>query len=221
MTYGQGAMLCNHGPHCVMDLFEGNVYDFFANDSYHGSSSHQFLFRNWINGINPTSTNNRQLIDLGRASLYHSVVGNVLGDPSWEPDAYEAHGGQSHDYGCIYKLEYPDAGSFAYTPSTTWLNWSTNPYWTVTFPNTDNADTMLRHGNYDYYNNAAVWDGGIVSHSIPNSLYLSSKPSWFGSLVWPAFGPDVSGLVQHIPAKDRWDAYVISADLDDLFADTP
>ncbi len=29
--------------------------------------------------------------------------------------------------------------------------------------------------------------------SLPPSFYLSSKPSWFGSIPWPAIGPDVSG----------------------------
>ena len=214
MTYGCGAVLCNHGPHGVMSLFEGNIFDAFGNDGYHGSTSHQTLFRNCINGINPVTANDRVLIDLARASYYHTVVGNVLGDPSWTPDAYEMHGGQSHSYTSVYKLEYPDTGSTSYTPAVPWTNW------TASFPNTLVRDNLYLNGNYDYYNAASVWVGG-VTRSIPASLRHSSKPSWFGSLPWPAIGPDVSGYVQHIPAKDRWDAYVISADIDDLFAETP
>ena len=36
-------------------------------------------------------------------------------------------------------------------------------------------NTVLRHGNYDYYNGSQVWDTGIPDHSIPNSYYLSGK----------------------------------------------
>ena len=80
--------------------------------------------------------------------------------------------------------------------------------------------TLLRNGNYDYYNAAAVWAGGIT-RSIPNSLFYDSKPTYFGSLAWPAIGPDVSGLVMDTPAKARWDAYLISGNIADLFADAP
>lgn len=47
---------------------------------------------------------------------------------------------------------------------------------------------------------------------------LNNKPSWFGSLDWPPFGPDVNGIVKTIPAKARWDAYISSGNLSDLFA---
>lgn len=32
-----------------------------------------------------------------------------------------------------------------------------------------------------------------ADHVLPNSLYLSSKPSWWGSVAWPPIGPDVTG----------------------------
>jgi hypothetical protein len=86
-----------------------------------------------------------------------------------------------------------------------------------TYPDSNVLATLLRHGNYDYYNNAAVWDAGITNHALPSSLFYDSKPAYFGSLAWPAIGPDVAGLVDDIPAKARWDAYGLSSDLDDLF----
>jgi hypothetical protein len=75
--------------------------------------------------------------------------------------------------------------------------------------------TLIRYANYDYYNNAVV-DGG-AGEDIPDSLYYGSKPSWFGTLTWPPIGPDVSGHVTTIPAKWRWDRYVSSGLLSDLF----
>jgi len=32
-----------------------------------------------------------------------------------------------------------------------------------------------------------------ADHRLPNSFYLSKKPSWWGNMPWPAIGPDVTG----------------------------
>ena len=217
-TYPSQSMMCNHGPHGVMNLFEGNITARFQNDGYHGSTSHQTLFRNHINGVRsdlvPTST--RRCVDLCRGSYYHTAVGNIIGDPSWTPTSYDFNTGIP-TIRCMYILGFPgmDSVSMATYTSVPWDNWTKS----ILVPDADVAATLLRHGNHDYFNNAAVWDGGIASHDIPDSLFYSSKPSYFGSLAWPAIGPDVIGLVQNTPAKHRWDTYVISGTLSDLFAD--
>jgi len=36
-------------------------------------------------------------------------------------------------------------------------------------------------------------DTGVGQGALPPSFYLSSKPPWFGSIPFPAVGPDVSG----------------------------
>jgi hypothetical protein len=213
-TWQVSGINCNHGPHGIMNLFEGNSFNRFQNDAYHGSTSHGTLFRNHIHGVDPDGkTQERQLVDLCRGSYYHSVVGNILGDPSWNPDYYAAVGTAAHTLGYVYVLGWGEPDSADGSGAIPWTNW------TSTCPDANVAATLLRHGNYDYFNNAAVWDGGIVSHSIPNSLFYSSKPAFFGSLAWPAIGPDISGLVHDIPAKHRWDTYAVSGVLADLFAD--
>jgi hypothetical protein len=65
--------------------------------------------------------------------------------------------------------------------------------------------TILRHGNWDYVNKHVVWDDRISDHTIPNSLYLTSKPSWWGELPWPPIGPDRSPMADQIPAKQRFE----------------
>src|SRR6185437_11393668 len=50
-------------------------------------------------------------------------------------------------------------------------------------------NTMIKQGNYDYLTNSIVWDPNISDHSIPNSYFRTSKPSFFGSLTWPPFDP--------------------------------
>ena len=204
----------NHGPFGTMSLTEGNIMCQFENDGYHGSSSHQTLFRNSLNGLSYDGyTRLRWLVNLARASYYHNCVGNVLGDPSWAPNKYEmtvANGGGGYDVSCVYKLEYPNDGNTDLVPATTWTNW------TAPFPDARVRDTLIRHANYDYYNKAVVYEPG-KDPDIPDSLYYSSKPSWFGSLDWPAIGPDVAGLMKSIPAKLRWDTHTSTRNLPDLF----
>jgi len=65
---------------------------------------------------------------------------------------------------------------------------------TGSFPNdsTAAASTAFLHGNYGLISNSIVWSGS-VTHTLPASFYLASKPGWFGSLPFPSIGPDVTG----------------------------
>jgi hypothetical protein len=69
--------------------------------------------------------------------------------------------------------------------------------------------TTLRHGNFDYVTNTVVWDPGIASHALPNSLYLTRKPAFFdagGGYNWPWVDPVGETKVYELPAKARYDA---------------
>jgi hypothetical protein len=69
------------------------------------------------------------------------------------------------------------------------------------------TNTMVFHGNFDYVSNSTQWSPSIDSHSLPPSLYLTTKPAFFGNLAWPPFGPSPDGStvsVQTIPALERW-----------------
>ena len=207
------ALNANHGAHGLMTLWEGNMAEQWQNDAYHGSGSHQTLFRNWIHGLHPTNTSNRKMIDLCRASYYHTVVGNVLGDASWTPAAYEMAGQVDFvSQPSIYRLGYPNMTNNDYAASVAWPS-----IYGLSYPDAKVKSTLLRHGNYDYFNKATVWDSGISDHNLPASLVYSSKPSYFGSLQWPPIGPDVAGYATKIPAKARWDAFQASGNKADLF----
>lgn len=54
------------------------------------------------------------------------------------------------------------------------------------------AQSGFQHGNFDIASNSTIWNGS-VTHTLPASFYLTSKPSWWGSLAYPANGPDVTG----------------------------
>jgi hypothetical protein len=137
------------------------------------------------------------------------VVGNILGD-TWA-NTYETDVANYWDQGIapIYELGFPNIGNVSYTE---------------TFAATDHPDysglpntldgcqqldrnvkgTILRHGNWDAANKHVVWDDMISDHTIPNSLYLTAKPPWWGELPWPPIGPDRTPMVGQIPAQQRF-----------------
>jgi hypothetical protein len=54
------------------------------------------------------------------------------------------------------------------------------------------AATTIRHGKFDYVTNSVKWDPSITTQALPNSLYLSGKPAFFGAgrgYTWPWFDP--------------------------------
>jgi hypothetical protein len=216
------AFNCNHGPHSILNLWEGNVGERWQNDGYHGSASHQTLFRNHIHGVHPVYTQDRRIMDFCRASYYFNAVGNIIGDSSWRPAYYEASKTKGKGYwnstldrsaGYMWVLGYPNMGGAGLTEAVPLENF-TPPG--GTYPDSKVAATLLRHANYDYYNRATLYQNGM-SRTLPPSLFYASKPAYFGSLQWPPIGPDVTGLVRNIPAQARWATYQSSGNLADLF----
>ena len=53
-------------------------------------------------------------------------------------------------------------------------------------------NTTLVHGVYTHTNGVITWAPGIT-HTLPASFYLTSKPAWFGNAPFPPIGPDVTG----------------------------
>ena len=198
----------NHGPHNMLNLCEGNVFqNSFKDDGYFGSSSHNTLFRNVI----------QDQVALKHFCNYYNIVGNVLGATRPVPGqtrTYDA--GEVSDYWNnhvfpIYELGFPNIGNASHNG--TFIGPTTPPdYHTLsnTLDGCQQLDrnvkaTLLLHGNFDYVNNAVVWDPNISDHTIPNSLYLSGKPSWWGDdLPWPPIGPDRTPMVGQIPAQQRF-----------------
>ena len=205
-----------HGAHPQFNLMEGNVLASIYPDSIWGSSSHGTMFRNWATGMtricNPLSgrgtidcTGGHWAVQANRAiyvaglsgglgSLYYNIVGNVAGSAALSAQMSEYAGGGdayaaavvspgSRSYsgtGYDYSFGYGGAGdSSGYCSSRA----SCAPY-----------STAFLHGNYSNANGSIGWDfHGTGSHTLPASFYKSSKPSWWGSLPWPAIGPDVTG----------------------------
>jgi hypothetical protein len=68
-------------------------------------------------------------------------------------------------------------------------------------------NTITRNGNWDWVTKAQHWygtggttDGGRTPTTIPNSFYLTAKPSFFGTKQWPWVDP-TTGTTYTLPAK--------------------
>jgi chitodextrinase len=108
--------------------------------------------------------------------------------------------------------------------SSTTISVSIPPYLTATLPAAGSAidiyggptayqeldldvkATTLLKGNWNPIYNGIPTAESLGGNTLPNSLYLSSKPLWFGTLAWPAFGPDVKNEdYKAIPAGYRYE----------------
>jgi hypothetical protein len=63
--------------------------------------------------------------------------------------------------------------------------------------------TVLRDGNFDYVTDSARWDR--QPQTLPNSLYLTAKPAFFGDLPWPWVDPVGANKIGTLPARLRFD----------------
>jgi hypothetical protein len=185
-----GSARTSHGAHPYMNLYEGNIISHICADNYWGSSSHNVFFRNWIWGDETGTgvpsyppTIGYAAIDVWSQQNYYSFVGNVLGS----------------------------TGKRANWSNATLRPASFNPYVGYNAPvvygygDSTASSTSINHGNYDYKTRGvAYWEGG-TDHALKNSMYYSTKPSFFGTSAWPAFGPDLNPVAGSIPAKDRFD----------------
>lgn len=257
-----GSINSTTGVHNAGNLFEGNITNGIQSDGYHASSSHNTVFRNNFHGLNSGTALNRKTIDLARFSQYYNIVGNVLGDATWNPTAYEMSASPANTNGYIFRLGYPHMNVNTYLegdlpqgkaadwnsktsyttgqyvfysglnykalqnstnkqPDTETAYWDADPFGSDYYCDSVNLSgidaavktTILRHKNYDYENAAVTLCNDayntegcqsatnvLTGDTIPSSLYLTEKPSWFGSLTWPSIEP-ATPIVNMIPAQ--------------------
>jgi hypothetical protein len=211
----------SHGGHNMFNLAEGNICNTgIASDGYWGSTSHNTILRNWCRSRSETVLGITTAwlirgISLCRWSVYHNIVGNVLGDPSWPNDSTVTYDPAPNTPGkySVYLLGFPNGGNAGYAG----FVGPTNPPDYTTQPNrslpsgyqaydSNVRATALIHGNYDYKNKTIIWNSNVSDHSIPQSYIYSAKPAYFGNLTWPPVDPsNPSALAtDSIPAGYRF-----------------
>jgi hypothetical protein len=186
-------------PHT--ELIEGNQAFNTDQDDRWGNSVYVTSFRNQFPGYNRDYSSNGpyRAVGITQWHWWQSFVGNVLGVPG-HPNI----------------VGYESNAKFS------------NYLWLLCYqkddPNTDGGkclSTQLRDGNFDYYTNKTHWygigtsdpngTGGLTppaNSALPTSLYLTTKPSFFGTKTWPWVDGSnaTTPLPGQLPARVRYDA---------------
>ncbi len=199
-TYVEVGLNASHMTTPHMELFEGNQSFNFGSDSVWGNSIYITVFRNHLTGrrrsIAPlaiSDVGDRRAIGLTEWHWWYSFIGNVLGTADQSPAPYSAF---------VYER-------------TVFNNDSPVPMWKLGYnasvgttpQDTTVVERTIRHGNFDFFTDSTIWDPGIARTSLPNSLYLTAKPSFFGTSPWPWVTPeDTASPVAALPARQRFDA---------------
>lgn len=214
-----------HAPFNLMNLYEGNIGETFGADNYYGGAAYGTALRNHFSGWNKNFNVYGDVIWLDAFAYNYNLVGNVLGSTQMNPLNFTTAGNAAAcDNQTIYRIGMPNLGncstirwdcvinttygSSLYTEvngtpglgdcqGTTGSKIQTNGG----YPDPQVDATLMRWGNYDYYNQAAVWDvsalGGAPTppdQTIIKSYVYTTTPSWWKSgVAWPPIGPDVTG----------------------------
>jgi hypothetical protein len=179
-----------NGSHMVGShhmLFEGNESFNYDADNTHGSAIYHTVFRNHLSGFRRdySGMDNARAGGLNYGSWWHSFVGNVMGT-------------QGKMSGWVYEDSYPWANDLAiWRLGYDGIHWEQDADSRV-------RSTVLREGNYDYVTDQVHWD--TTAQTLPLSLYLTSKPAFFGANPWPWVDPTGATKLYTLPAKARYDA---------------
>ena len=174
-------------PH--MELFEGNQAFNFDGDNTWGNAIYITVFRNHFTGkrrsigLNLTDTSNVRAVGLMEGHWWYTFLGNVLGQPGTSITTYQQTSGWSGS--AMWRLGYnPENWNAAADPKV--------------------LSTLLRGGNYDYATNSVHWET-VSPQTLPDSLYLTSKPAFFGNNPWPWVDATGSPQLHTLPARARFD----------------
>lgn len=179
-----------HSAGTDMILYEGNDATGLVGDYIHGTHNLITMFRNQLIGWDVGMLHQTDAIYLYSFSRYFNFVGNVLGKPG-------------------YHVNYEDVppNGIEGNRSIYVLGWSGNGGGTSVLKNDPlTVSSAMRWGNFDTVSNRVRWAASEVpsgigylanpvpkTRSLPASFYRSKKPGWWGSMPWPAIGPEVTG----------------------------
>jgi hypothetical protein len=208
------------GPHHV--LFEGNWGFNMDSDATHGGSDYITYFRNWSTAIRSpfTALNGDVYNDAAKScgttaysgsplratgpqaySYWFSFIGNVLGTPNCTTQANgyrltNSYGGPQNS-NSIFFIGWWNGGANINDPQSSTIYPSvpaaiaTNGYGPASCTSSGTNCATIVDGNYNYWNNQQQWNQ--TPFTLPNSLYLNTKPAYFDSgsgYTWPWVTPE-------------------------------
>jgi hypothetical protein len=206
-----------HSPMPQFNLVEGNVGATITDDSTWGGNGWGTQFRNWLTGTglicNPVNSTRGTVVcspqgypgQSGANSAYgfQSSRPATLDFESWNFNSIGNVLGSSQQQALVNYSDNPLSGvaNISWPTSRSYdgvfYNWSfgysgASDTGSFASDGTVPATTTLIHGDYSNISSGIVWSGSLT-HTLPPSFFLSAKPSWWGSVAWPAIGPDVTG----------------------------
>jgi hypothetical protein len=209
-------------------LFEGNFTHQMGEDETHGNSIYNTYFRNystgyrlpsWVNAFDGATINDltgspqgtpgpRTPAETQLYTYWETFMGNVLGYPNYSTSVN----------GWIYADTNSQGGPAIFGLGEGYTSGNNGPDPKAGFDTNGKGGTTIAHGNYDYLQSKVTWDPNISSETLPNSMYLSSKPAFFttgSGYTWPWVNPTGTPQVYQncaggsrycLPAKARYDA---------------
>ena len=225
----EGGLNAGHYTTPHMELLEGNYSQNYVGDSYWGNSINITVFRNWLSALrgahaplnNYTITldngchlkygdySGRYAVSVAAYSYGTNFVGNVLGMSNQQLLGYDSHSCfADHQTGWAYEnLDNSLPGTvvpmWVMGADQSHVNIDGNWTWVK-----NTVETQLRQGNWDWVTKKQSWNGiggtgapgAGSSQSIPDSLYLTAAPPFFGNNRWPWVDP-TTGITYTLPAK--------------------
>ena len=214
------AVTPTHDSGTYFSLYEGNIGTESRHDHFHGTGNTETLFRNYFNGYEGgKAVASAFAIDDQAINRYLNAVGNVLGQAGVH-SGYKNYTGCVSGCATNPVVKFGFGGSetpnppgtitytvlddpLTYSTSLMWANYdvgtgavrfcgnSSDTGWVANCGSTSEVPTGLVDG----YANAVPTKGDTAAGqaALPASFFLSGPPSWWGSVPWPAIGPDVTG----------------------------
>jgi len=190
-----------------MNLWEGNNFLGLWSDISFGANAASTLFRNQLRGWQNGNLSATWPLLLRSWQRVFNAIGNVWGQPGYH-NTYEAYGTSSTG-GVNESL----ANTSIYILGFSGQDLSGGCAAPLVCDDPAVRKTLMRWGNYDTVTSGVKWDpteaspGAVpyvnanftslyfssLAHTLPASLYYTSKPSWWpATKAWPPVGPDVS-----------------------------
>jgi hypothetical protein len=218
------------GPHHV--LFEGNWADNLDSDDTHGDSTYITFFRNESTGMRTPFTDPSlgKTVDDSQGTGY--ACGTTGPSGCWlnPPAPFRAAGPMAYNYwfafvGNVLGLAGVTTTANGWTYEGDWSGhrifmsgWNGGVGGQDPYLNGVKGSYIFKSGNYDYVNGSIADWTSSYSHTLPNSFYLASAPTFFNSgaactYSWPWVTPTGSTQIQTnscggsgLPAKARYEA---------------
>jgi hypothetical protein len=205
-----------HGAHPQFNLIEGNIGQQLYFDNVWGSGSNNTVFRNWMKGAtkvqnplngrgDPTGTpweacQADRAMQVSDQQNYNQFLGNFVGSPQLL-NVTKYNDGRNK---LPFKAEVVAPGdSRSYDAATYGYTWGYTNLSDGGGKGSNKPKTTANIKNEVVFTSASP---AAVSNSLPVSLFLSSKPSWFGPLPWPPLDVAMPAQLadENIPAGYRY-----------------